>query len=547
MRHFFILLTFALLIALGFGLYFAWPQIEPNIAEIYSESPDQEYFQEEEEVVVNPVEEEAAYQLETKETADNFLALARDAIHASPRNSWDYLEKALEKDPTNQTIRIYRARMLEGAGKPSLAQEEYKLAYAEDPENIPFADQFASFLMRRGQYKEAQDLLNQNLKKPSSDSIWLKAWFLGRVYKPVRFDWKHQRIPTGHSKPLVQYVLELPEKQFWIDSSYAKVPYRHDYLENQQITFWLRLLQALDTENYSLALELLKQNQFAESSWNPQLVINLTRILNYRLSRTMIIDPRDPIFARFKKSAQKKTPLTHLLSELAEEEEINLNQSIPSHLRPFLLSEEIFAIALLDANWKEGAIELHKIDRYPAFFPKNYTYEFAIALKESRGDLAALKFAKKQESSPEMDLLIVEITMDMEDNKQAVNKLHHLSKENGDIGLKASQMLVKMYMSQNEYERAKSFIEGNAHLKADISGQELLAQIFKEQNQPELAYRIYLAIENESQQAKAYLAHQALKEGDWERAEQLTVQLVSQFPENKVYRRNLEIIRENRQ
>ncbi len=291
MKQFFILLIFALLIALGFGLYYAWPQIEPNIAEFYSESPDQEYFQEEEEEVdVSPVEEEEVYQFETEETTDNFLALAREVIHSNPRKSWDYLEQALEKDPSNQTIRIYRARMLEGAGKPSLAQEEYELAYAEDPENLPFTDQYASFLMRRGNYKEAQTLLNQNLNSPSNDSIWLKAWFLGKVYKPVGFNWKHHRIPTGHTKPLVQYILELPEDQFWNETSYAKVPYRHDYLENQQITFWLKLFQALETEDYAIALQLLEQNSFPEESWNPQLVINLTRILNYKLNRTLTLD-----------------------------------------------------------------------------------------------------------------------------------------------------------------------------------------------------------------------------------------------------------------
>ena len=548
MKQFLILLIFALFIALGIGVYYSWPQIEPNFAEIYSGSPDQEYFEEEvEEVDVDPVEEEEVYQFENEETADNYLALAKKSISSSPRQSWDYLERALEKDPANQTIRIYRARMLEGVGKPSLAEEEYELAYAEDPENLPFADQYAGFLMRRGNYEGAQALLNQNLNPPTSDSIWLKAWFLGKVYKPTLFDWKRHRIPTGHTKSLVQYVLQLPENQFWDKTTYAKVPYRHDYSENQQITFWLRLFQALESEDYPLALQLLEGNSFQQESWNPQLVINLTRVLNYKLNRTLSLDKRTPIFARLKKSAQQKTPLTHLLSELAEKEEMMPNSAVPNDVRPLMLSDEIFTIVLLDAKWMEGAIELHRIDRYPTSFPKNLAYDFAVALKESRGALAALKFAEMQESTPEMNLLIAEIRLEKGDNNLAVNQLHHLSKESGDIGLKASQLIAQMYMKQNEYERARNFIEGSSHLQTDVSGQELLAQIFQEQNQPELAHRIYLTIEDQSPQAKSFLAYKAMKGENWERAEELTMQLVGEFPENKVYRRNLEIIRENRQ
>ena len=40
-------MIFALLIALGFGLYYAWPQLDPQIAVIYNESPEHEYFEEE--------------------------------------------------------------------------------------------------------------------------------------------------------------------------------------------------------------------------------------------------------------------------------------------------------------------------------------------------------------------------------------------------------------------------------------------------------------------------------------------------------------------
>jgi len=545
MKQFLILLIFALLIAFGFGVYVVWPQLDPHISKMYSESPEPEYFGGEEEAEAEP-EPEDIPQFHMEASSEDYVALAQEAIQSDPRKSWEYLSKALEKDPGNQAVHIYKARMLEGAGKPSLAQEEYKLAYAVDPENLPFADQYAGFLMRRGHYEDAESLLRHNLKPPSNDSIWIKAWFLGKVYKPVDFNWKHRRLPGGHAKPLVRYILQLPPDRFWNDAEFAKVPYHRDYIQNQQITFWLKLFQALDDQDDALALQIIEENSFPHESWNPQLVINLNRILNYRLNRSLSLDPREPIFARLKKSAQKITSLTYELSELAEEEEINPNSTVPGPMRAVLLSDEIFTIALLDAKWTEGAIRLHKMDRYPAAFPKEYARDFALALKKRRGKLAAVKFAKAQQPSPELSLLIAEVDLELGDDQSAINQLHHLSKEKGEVGLKASRMIAQSYMRQNQYERARDYIQGNPHLKTDVAGQELLAQIFHEQKQPELAYRIYLAIEEESAQAKSYLAHKAIKEGDWDRAEELTVQLVGEFPNNKVYRRNLDIIRESR-
>ncbi len=541
MRQIWILLIFALLFALGFGLYQSWPVIEPQVEKIYEESPDPSYFEDEEPEPAPEQDDAVHFQFEEEE---DYVALAISSIHADPKQSWDYLERAMEKDPKNPEVRIYRARMLEGVGKPSLAEKEYALAYAVKENDKPFADQYAGFMMRRGNYAAAEKLLREHLTPPSSDQVWLKAWFLSHVYEPVGFDFKKHRIPKGNATPLVHYVLTLKEGQFWDADRFERVPYRHEYLENEQITYWLQLLAALQAKQYRAAHTLLENNPFAFQSWNPQLEINLLRLIQYRLDRSLSLDSRSPLFARVKKAAQNITPLTFMLSELAEEEEMDPNYAVPNNIRPMLISDEIIALALLDSGWKEGAIMLSELGRFPPNFPKQASYKMAVALKENRGKLAALKFAENQEPTPELTLLIAEIRIELGDDDLALNELHHLSKEKGEVGLRASRIIAQTFMRQNDYEKAKQFITGTDHLKTDVSGQELLAQIFKEQNQPELAYQIYLNIERESPTAKSFLAHKAIKDREWTRAEQLTKELIAEFPKNKVYRRNLEIIRE---
>ncbi|NGX58014.1 MAG: Beta-barrel assembly-enhancing protease [Chlamydiae bacterium] len=540
MKKLLLLLIFAAIIGLGIGLFYYWPEIDQELSKFYSGPTEEVYFEEDVEETNVPPEgdEEETFEFE-EETSENLVALAAEVIHEDPKQSWIYLQQALEKDPSNTNIHIYRARILESAGKPSLAQEEYELAFAEKSESAPYTDQYAGFLIRRGEYNEAQNLLNDHLKPPSSDSIWLKALFLNKVYQPIPFQWSYHRIPKGHAKPLIHYVLQLPKGQFWNGTEYEKVNYGQDYLENQQITFWLQLLEALNHDKNLFAQRLIDESPFQSESWNPQLEINIARILNYKLNRTLTIDRRAPVFNRFNKSAQKMTPLTYVLEGLAENEENTSNTTLPNDARALLLSSEIFTVALLDAKWNEAALQLHKVKRYPSSFPKNLAHHFALILRKHRGDQAALEFAENQEPTPQLDLLIAELRLETSDKNLAMNQLHHLSQQPGDIGLHASQLLAEAYIEMQEYQKAKEFIERTPHLAQDTSGQELMAQIFLDQDQPELASRIYAGIVDQSQVAKEYLAQKAIDERDWERARELSEQLAAEFPENKEYQRNL--------
>lgn len=534
MRKFLVFSIFFAFTGLGIGIYIFWPTIDEKLEAAYNSPPEEEVF----------VDDDIHDSEDNEEiSANDFIALAAEAIRENPLQSWKYLERALEEDPSNADIRIYRARILEAAGKPSIAQEEYELALADHPESSSYADEYAGFLLRRGGYLKAQGHLNDYLKPPSSDSIWLKSLLLDKLYHPSSFQWSYHRIPKGRAKPLVHYILQLPQGRFWEEEEYRKIPYGQDYLKSEQITYWLRLTEALNQGNYQSALTLLNDHSFSNQSWNPQLEINLLRILNYNLNRSLVVDRNHPVFNRFQKSAQTTTPLTYQLEKLAKREEDTQNNAAPNDVRALLLSREIFTVAFLDTGWSEAAIHLHRVEQYPSSFPRKLAFDFALALRHYRGDQAALDFAKKQHAGPEINLLVAELNLQTDDRSLAINQLHHMAADPGDLGFKASRLLAEAYIESGEFQKAKEFVERTPHFAENTLGQEYLAQIFLKQNQPELVYRIYLNIEKESPKAKAYLAQKAIDDSDWSRARELTEELVAEFPDDELYQNNLKYIR----
>jgi Tfp pilus assembly protein PilF len=537
----FISLVAAIAIGIGIGAYF-WTPIDERLTEIYSE-PEEEYsikIKSETPKEEPPAEEEPVEANE--DNTQNLITLALNCLKEDPRRCWKYLEKVVEKEPHNLEARIFRAQILEEVGKPSMAREEYILAKADNAHDKTFVDQYACYLMRVGSYDEAYSLIEANIEPPTDANIWLQALFLSKVYKPLSFKWTKNRIPHGAVKPLVRYLAKLPEEQFWNESTFNKVPYNHDFAQSRQAAYWLQLFEALKNKQESKALSLLKNNPFASQSWNPQLEINLQRILTYRKNRTLEFDEKSPIFKRFEKSAQRTTLLTHELHNLAEKEAMSVSYEIPEQMRQLLLSGEAFALALVDASWDEAAIALHRVEVYPSSMPRWAARRFTEALKKNRGNLAALKFAEKQDKNPELDCIIAGLLLETGEHSRAAAKLLVLSRMENKTGLEASRLLAGLYIRDGEYQQAREFIGKTPQLANHVWGQELLARTFIEENQQELAYQIYLGIEKKSSEAKSFLARRAYLEGDWNRARKLTEELTIEYPHNEMFRRNLEKI-----
>ncbi|MCB1119392.1 MAG: hypothetical protein KDK65_05475, partial [Chlamydiia bacterium] len=89
---------------------------------------------------------------------------------------------------------------------------------------------------------------------------------------------------------------------------------------------------------------------------------------------------------------------------------------------------------------------------------------------------------------------------------------------------------------------AKNAILVNPKLASDVRGQELFARIAMIEGNHELADRLYANIEEESTEAKSYLARRAFAQKNWTKARQLTEELLQQYPSNVTLRENLEKI-----
>ena len=136
-------------------------------------------------------------------------------VLADPQAAWKYFSEAVQKDPENADLRIYRAKLLEAAGKAPLALQEYGAALQLDPNSMTLRDLTAEFYLRNQQIPQAMQIWVETLPAPSSDIIWLKTLFWSKVLMPVRFDWSKHSPPSGPLEPLVSYLLSLKPAQFW--------------------------------------------------------------------------------------------------------------------------------------------------------------------------------------------------------------------------------------------------------------------------------------------------------------------------------------------
>jgi hypothetical protein len=89
-------------------------------------------------------------------------------------------------------------------------------------------------------------------------------------------------------------------------------------------------------------------------------------------------------------------------------------------------------------------------------------------------------------------------------------------------------------------------IDGNPQLAKDTAGQEALARIALLEGDEPTADKIYLGIEKTSTEAKSYLARKAFAEKNWERAQELTEDLLKIYPANQVLKDNLQKIKNER-
>ncbi|MCB1111255.1 MAG: hypothetical protein H7A37_06590 [Chlamydiales bacterium] len=475
------------------------------------------------------------------------VRLALMYLSEDPKKSWDYFTEAMNKDPNNINLRLYRARLLEGIGKDDLALSEYLSAVRDNPDNEQLRNELADFFIRNGKYRQALGVLVETIKKGTTlDDIWLKAWFWNKVAIPAELDWKEQDIPPGQLHPLIEYLINLKPWQYWSDKEFDAVPNGKQYLNRQQATYWLRLISALKEGDRQTARNLLAYNPFAEQTWNPELELLLKLLLTYQEFGTFNVDGHGLAITPKERTAFERPlndtahPFLAQIRQLVKDEKSQGTAfSVPEEMDKFLKSDLAIPSAFLATGWLETAISLMKTKAIPADFPNWVAYGFTQAIRFNRSPLDALDFAKSQKSTPELSLLIGELYIAENSPDAAIEQLQQLDHLNNEIGQRAAWLVSLIYLERKEYDKAKEEINNNWMLRDSVQGKETLARIALLEGNSTLANQLYESIVDQSSEAKSYLARKAYAEKNWARARQLTIELLKEYPNNTLLRENL--------
>jgi len=481
-----------------------------------------------------------------EQDSGRLVRLALLSTPDDPKMAWGYLTEATTKDPTNADLHTYRAKLLESIGQKGLALEEYQTAIQVAPQNVFMKDQLAEFYLRNGQYLNAMTVWIDTLKTKSLDTIWIKTLFWNHVITPIEFDWKSLNPPKGPLRQLITYLIDLKPNVFWSDKNFNRLTNSQKLLTTQQATYWLRLIDDLQHEKEKEALNLLEHNIFITDSWNPLLEQALKQILSYRQQNSfgenvMARNPKDSS-ERVSTGNQYFDALNNLQIEQDQAKREGKNFEAPKDMQALLNSKEAVAAAFISTGWNEAGLQLSPQEAFPEDFPSWMALSYTQAINTNKGPEAAIKFAKEQKESPALLLFLGELYTLAKDPDSALTALKKLVNDKSEIGIRAAWLTSLIYIDQKKYEDAKETISSNKELSESLIGKETLARIALLEGDTELASNLYRSIEKESSEAKSYLARKAFAERDWNKAKELTQQLLIEYPNNTLLQDNLKKI-----
>lgn len=445
-------------------------------------------------------------------------------LESNPQQSWNYFTDALKSNLENPALRIYRARLLEAAGKKTLALAEYVGAVQVQPENEALRDQIAEYFLRNRQYVEAIQVWKEKLES-SPVQTWVKAWFWSHTVQSENMDWNKEEIAANSVDPYFNYLIQLNNKStLWDENSFNKIENAHLILAREQSAFWLRLLDALQNKQEDKALSLLQNESFQKDSWAPDLEEALRNILTFRMTGSLQTSNEE--------SDDKRT------GEIAFFNQIR-NLSHAPDLQNLLTSDEVFSAAFLAAGWKEAALRLHKMDIMSEIMPEWVSISLTEAIRDIKGLAEALDFSKAQKKNPRLQILIAEMLFAQKQIGEAIENIQPYLSQNDTIGEEATRLLSLIYLKNQDYKKSKEAIHSHPSFARTTSGQEILARISLCEGDAQTADRIYSSLERKSAEAKSYLARKAFAEKDWIRAKELTQQLLLEYPTSQLIRQNM--------
>jgi len=333
----------------------------------------------------------------------------------------------------------------------------------------------------------------------------------------------------------------LPPEEYWDADKLTELWERRRYQLERQETFWLSLLQSLDSGQEQEALRMLKRNRFRPRSWNPDLEDTLAWILAYRQGTIpdWVMQRMDQQHAR----QSRDHPLYAGVAQwAARSRQTGQPCAPPRELERLLRSKEVFAAAFLAGGWAEAALGLHRLDALPEEFPGWVAYGLTQAMRFSRGNQAALDFAVRQVQRPSVELLIGELRLATGDAEQGLSQLEALAAKDSDVGFRSAWLAALAHIEARRFARAERIVRTSPRLADSITGKEILARIALLQGETQEAAERYRQLGEQSAEAMTYMARDAFAKHNWNEARRLTVELLKRFPDELQLRANLDAI-----
>jgi len=468
-----------------------------------------------------------------KADADRLTRLALIVAGKDMNQAWQLINQASQLDPRNPDIRSFRAQILEAAGHPADARVDYVAAVIAQTNNPVLRDDLAEFYRRQGNYDLALQTWREAIALPSYDYLWLKAAFWGKLIQPVPL--AADKVDAGDLQPLAQWVISLPDNEYWNSNSFNNLTEAHRYLSDRQELFWLQMTELLRTHHEREAYYLLKFNSFRSRSWQPDLEAALRRILSYRLDHAL--SPSEFSYVSATPAADRHQFFI-ALDTYARAEAGGSGTALPADLAALLKGPDVFAAAYLAAGWREAALQLYSGGN-PAAYPDWFAYGLAQEVRINRGNQPALELLAKSTPTPDIELLRAEILMTAGQTQDAMKQFAALANLNSPVGYRASYVLALADLDLKKFNDARAWVTRQPQLSKDVSGRELLARISLREGNPAEAAKQYHALAKESIEARVFLAHEAFDRKDYAEARRYTLELMQLLPDQLQLRQNL--------
>jgi Tfp pilus assembly protein PilF len=271
-------------------------------------------------------------------------ALARAA--QSPEEAVALAERAVRLSPQHAEARLALARIYESAGRIEEAEHSYSRALQFAPRDPAVRLEAGAYFRRLGAYDKAIAVWSAGLRRPSNADLWLQTLFWRKVAHPVAVDFKSAVPPEGELRPLIEFVLSLPDTAFWDEARFDRIVQARPGLAARQEVYWLKLLECLRRGDEAGALYLLNVQRFGSASWRADLETALVLIASYRTSGFM-----DPGLLGDGDGDSTRVALFAQLNRWARGE----CSEVPGELRAVVEGAGVYGAVLKAAGWHAAA------------------------------------------------------------------------------------------------------------------------------------------------------------------------------------------------